>query len=179
MDLSNYAAKADLREATEIGTSKLALKSNLASLKAKIDKIDVDKLKAVPVDLSKLSNGVNNDAVKKTVYDKLVGKVNDKYSTDKSDFDKKISDADKKNLDTSGLVQKTDYNAKITEIDSKIPSITGLATNAALTLVENKIHHVSNLVKKQIMTQKYQILKVNILLQLITINLLKILLLKA
>ena len=64
-DTSNYATKADLKNATEIYTSKLALKSNLANLKAEIHKIDVDKLKAVPVDLSKPSNVINNDVVKK------------------------------------------------------------------------------------------------------------------
>ena len=47
--------------------------------------------------------------------------------------------------DTSGLVKKTDHNVKITEIESKIPSITGLATNAALTVVENKIPNIINL----------------------------------
>ena len=56
-------------------------------------------------------------------------------------------------------------------------SISGLATTAALTAVENKIPNVSNLVKKQIMTQKYHTLKINILIQLIIINLPKILLL--
>ena len=70
------------------------------SLKAKIDKIDVDKLKTVPVDLSKLSNIVKNEVFKKTVYDKLVAKLSNidttgfilkaKYDTDKSDFDKKL-----------------------------------------------------------------------------------------
>ena len=53
----------------------------------------------------------------------------------------------KKIPDTSRLVKKTDYNAKITKIESTIPSITGLATNSALTGVENKIP-VSSLVKK-------------------------------
>ena len=54
------------------------------------------------------------------------------------------------------LLRKTDYNAKIIEIEGKIPSITGLATTAALTAVENKTPDVNNLVKeKQIMTQKY------------------------
>ena len=51
-------------------------------------------------------------------------------------------------LAVSGLVRKTDFNAKVTEIESKIPSISGLATNTALTAVENKIHDVSSLVKK-------------------------------
>ena len=65
VDLSNYATKTDFENAAEINTSKLPLKSNWANLKAEIDKIDVDKLKTVPVDLSKLSNVVNNDVVKK------------------------------------------------------------------------------------------------------------------
>ena len=72
VDLSNYATKADLKNATGIDTSKLALKSNLATLKAEIDKIDVEKLKTVSIGLSKLSNVVNNNVVKKTAYDKLV-----------------------------------------------------------------------------------------------------------
>ena len=80
----------------------------------------------VPVDLSKLSDAVKNDVVKKTVYDKLVAKVNSidtsafvlktKYDTDKIELEKKIPD-------TSGLVKKTDYNSKITKIEGKIPSI--------------------------------------------------------
>ena len=64
VDLSNYATKADFKNAARIDTSKLALKPNLASLKAETDKIDVDKLNNVLVDLSKLSNVVN-DVVKK------------------------------------------------------------------------------------------------------------------
>ena len=66
---------------------------------------------------------------------------------------------------------KKHYNAKITEIEGKISSISPLATTAILTAVENRIADVSNVVKKQIMMQKYQILNLSILLQLITINL--------
>ena len=61
---------------------------------------------------------------------------------------KKINDADKKNPDTSDLVKKTDLDAKVTEIESKIPNVTGFATNSALTAVKNKILSVSILVKK-------------------------------
>ena len=50
----------------------LALKSNLASLKTEVDKVDIDKLTPVPNDVAKLSNVVINDVVKKTVYDNLV-----------------------------------------------------------------------------------------------------------
>ena len=53
---SNYATKADLKNAAEIDTSKLAAKYDLASLKTKIDKIDVDKLKTVPNNLSNLKS---------------------------------------------------------------------------------------------------------------------------
>ena len=48
----------------------------------------------------------------------------------------------------SDLAKKTDLNAKISEIEGKILSIPGLATNSALTAVENKIPDVSSLVKK-------------------------------
>ena len=128
--------KTDLKNVTHVDVSNFALKSNLAILKSEVDKIGVDKLKTVPVDLSKLSDLVNNDVVKKTVYNKLVTKVNNidttafvlktKYDTDKSDLEKKISDAEKKNPNTNSLVTKTDYNSKITEIEGKIPSISDL-----------------------------------------------------
>ena len=102
---------------------------------------------------------------KKAVNEKVVVKVNNidisgfilktKYDTDKSELGKKISDADKKITVTNKFVKKADYNAKISKIQNKIPSISGLAKNYALTAVENKIPNVSNLAKKeQVMTQK-------------------------
>ena len=87
VDLSNYATKTDLKNVTHVDTSSFALKANLATLKTEVDKLDIDKLVLVPTDLSKLSNVVKNDVVKKTTYDKLVTKVN--------------------NIDTSGFVLKT------------------------------------------------------------------------
>ena len=69
-DLSNYATKTDLKNATGIYISKLEAKSDLASLKAEVVKIDIDKLKTVPIDLSKLSNVIKNKLVKKTVLQK-------------------------------------------------------------------------------------------------------------
>ena len=56
--------------------SSFALKSNLSNRKTEVDKSYIDKLTPVPNDLAKLSNVVKNDVVKKTVYDKLVDKVN-------------------------------------------------------------------------------------------------------
>ena len=55
VDLSNYARKTDLKNVTHLDTSSFALKTNLASLKTKVDKLDIDKLALVPVDLSELS----------------------------------------------------------------------------------------------------------------------------
>ena len=125
-DLSNYATKTDIKSISHIDTSSFALKTNLANLKTEVDKLDIDKLVPIPADLSKLSNVVKNDVVKKTVFDKLVTKVDNidtsdfvlkaKYSTDKTDLENKIPD-------TRGLVKKTNYNTKITELEKKIPDI--------------------------------------------------------
>ena len=76
VDLSNYATKTDIKNISHVDTSSFALKTNLASLKTEVDKLDIDKLAPVPVDLSKLSDVIKNDVVKKNVYDKLVAKVN-------------------------------------------------------------------------------------------------------
>ena len=65
VDLSNYATKTDLKNVTHVDTSRFALKTNLASLKTEVDKLDIDKLAPLPVDLSKLSDIVKNDFVKK------------------------------------------------------------------------------------------------------------------
>ena len=106
VDLSNYTTKTDLENITHVDASSLALKSNLADLKTKVDKLDIEKLTPVPNDLAKLSNVVKNDVVKKTEYEKLVKKVDNidttgfvlktTYESDKSDLEKKITDADKK-----------------------------------------------------------------------------------
>ena len=65
VDLSNYATKTDLKNVSHVDVSSFALKSNLASLKTEVDKVDADKLKTVPVDLAKLSNVVKNGVVKR------------------------------------------------------------------------------------------------------------------
>ena len=74
-DLLNYAAKSDIKNISHVDTLSFALKTNLANLKTEVDKLGINKLVPAPVDLSKLSNVVKNDAVKKDVYDKLVAKV--------------------------------------------------------------------------------------------------------
>ena len=75
LDLSNYITKDDLRNISHVDVSSFASKTNLASLKTKVDKLDIDKLTPVPDDLAKLGNVVKNDVVKKTEYNKLVTKV--------------------------------------------------------------------------------------------------------
>ena len=150
VDLSNYATKADIKNISHVDTSRFALKTNLASLKTEVDKLDIDKLVPVLVDLSKLSDVVKNDVVKKDVYNKLAAKVDDidtsgfalrtKYDADKSELENKIP--------SSGLVKKTNYDVKIADIEGKIPDISNLATKTALTAVENKMPNVSNLVEK-------------------------------
>ena len=85
---------------------KQILTINLANLKTEGDKLDIDKLVPIPVDLSKLSDVVKNDFVKKDVYNKLVTKVN--------------------NIDTSGFALKTKYDTDKSELENKIPDTSGL-----------------------------------------------------
>ena len=104
--LSNYAAKAGIKNVTHVDTSTFALK-NLASLKTEVDKLDIDKLVPVPVDMSKLSDWiVKNDVVKKAIYDRLVENVN--------------------KIDTSGFVLKAKYQTDKAESENKIPDVTDL-----------------------------------------------------
>ena len=144
VDLPNYATKTDIKNISHIDTSSFALKSNLASLKTEVDKLDIDKLVPVPVDLSKLSDLVKN-VVKKTAYDKLVAEVNSIDTSGfvlKAKYDRGNSEIENKISDTSRLVKKTDYNAQINEIESKIPNIIGLATNVALKENFTLIHEI-------------------------------------
>ena len=100
VDFSNYATKVDIKNILYIDTSSFALKSNLANLKTKVDKLNIDKLMPVPVDLRKLSIVVKIDVVKKSVYDKLVPRVNSidtitfvlkaNYDTDEKEVEKKF-----------------------------------------------------------------------------------------
>ena len=118
--------KADIKNISHVDTSCFALKTNLTNLKTEVDKLDIEKLVPVPVDLGKLNDAVKDDVVKKTVCDKLVAKVNNidtskfvlttKYDTDKSELENKIHDA-------SGLAKKTNYDTKITELENKIPDV--------------------------------------------------------
>ena len=95
--------------------------------------------------MSKLSDVVKNDVVKKAVSDKLVAKTNNigtsdfvlksKYQTDKTELEKKIPDV-------SNLFGK----AKFTELENQIPDVSSLPTKTPLTAVENKTPSASSLV---------------------------------
>ena len=61
-----------IRNISHVDTWSFALKTNLSSLKTEDDKLDINKLVSIPNDLSKLSNVVKSDVVKKTVYNKLL-----------------------------------------------------------------------------------------------------------
>ena len=106
VDLSNYATKTDLKNITHVDTSSFALNANLASLKTEVDKLDINKLSSVPVDLSELSDFVKNHFFKNTVYDKLAAKVN--------------------NIGTSDFVLKTKCQTEIAELENKISGVTEL-----------------------------------------------------
>ena len=125
--------------------------------------------------MSKLSNVVKYDVVKKAVYDKLVTKVNaiplnnidtsdfalkTNYKTDKTELEKRIPNV-------TDFVKK----AKLTELADKIPDVSNLATKAVLTTVEKIPQMLVVLLKKQTVIQKLMILKIN-LLTIITINIL-------
>ena len=65
VDLFNYATKADVKNISHTDTSSFVLKTNLTNLKTEVDKLNIDKFVSVPVDLSKLSDVVQNDVAKK------------------------------------------------------------------------------------------------------------------
>ena len=106
IDLTNYATKEDIKNITHVDTSSFALKTNLSSLKTEVDKLDIDKLVPVPTDLSKLSNVVKNDVVKKAVYNKFVAKAD--------------------NIDTSRFILRTKYDTDKTKLENEIPDTSNL-----------------------------------------------------
>ena len=114
IDLINYATKTDIENILHVDTSSFALKTNLASLITEVDKLDIVKLVPIPVDLSKLSDVVKNDVIKKNVYNKLVAKVD--------------------NADTSDFALKTNYITKITELENKISDTSGLVKKLLIIL---------------------------------------------
>ena len=106
------------------------VQASLSNLKSKVDKLDVDKLVPLPVDLNKLCDVVKIDAVKKDVYNAKIKNIEDKI------------------YDITNVATNTTLNTKINEVKNEIPIITNLSATAALNAVENKIPNVSDLIKK-------------------------------
>ena len=120
IDLSNYATKADLKNAVGVDTSKFSKKVDLANLKSNADKLNTNYLKNVPKDLSSLKSKV----------EKLdIGKL----ETTPVDLSKLG------NVVKNDVVKITEYNAKIKNIEDKIPDITNLATKTTLNATINVV----------------------------------------
>ena len=160
IDLSNYATKNDLKNITHVDVSSFASKTNLAALKTEVDKIDTDKLKTAPTDLTKLTNAIENDLVKKTVYNTKVTSIETQIAGLTKNTVDNLADITKlKAIDTNSFVTRTKFSAdanalddKIDRVEKKITDISGLATktslnsylqtatfNSKVTEVENKI----------------------------------------
>ena len=145
VDLSNHATKSYLKNATGTDTSKLASKFDLVSLKAEVDKLDINKLKSVPTNLSNLKRKVDFVKLETNPVDlSKLSMVAKKGVSKKTEYNAKIKNIGDKITDITNLATKTTLNAKINEGKAEIPSINNLSTTIALTAVANKIPDVSN-----------------------------------
>ena len=123
-DLANYATKDDVKNITHVDVSSYATKTNLAALKSKVDKIDVDKLKTTPADLVKLSNLVKNDVVKKTDYNTKVTSIENQIAGVTKNTVDNLADITKlKAVDTSHFVLKTKLVSYVTTLENKIDTV--------------------------------------------------------
>ena len=152
VDLSNYATKTDIKNISHVDTSSFALKTNLASLKTGVDKLDTDKLKNLTNSLSNLKNKVNKLNIDKLapipVNLSKLSNVVKKELVKKTEYNAELKDIEDKIPDITNLVTKTIFITKMNEVKNEVSSISNLATTSALTAVKNKIPSVSNLVKK-------------------------------
>ena len=124
LDLANYATKDDVKNITHVDVSSYTTKTNLVALKSEADKIDTDKLKTVPTDLSKLSNVVKNDVVKKTDYNTKVTCIENQIAGVTKNTVDNLADITKlKAVDTSNFVLKTKLTADLNNLDNKIDGI--------------------------------------------------------
>ena len=161
LDLANYATKDDVKNITHVDVSSFASKTNLATLKTEVDKIDVDKLKTTPTDLAKLTNAVENDLVKKTDYNTKVTSIENQIAGVTKNMVDNLADITKlKAVDTSNFVLKTKLASdvttlenKIDNVDKKIPDVSGLDTKTSLTsylqtaTFNSKVTEVENNIK--------------------------------
>ena len=112
LDLTNYATKTDLKNITHVDVSSFASKTNLAVLKTELDKIDVDKLKTAPADLTKLTNAIENDVLKKTDYNTKVTSIEAHIAGLTKNTVDNLADITKlKAIDTNSFVTRTKFSA--------------------------------------------------------------------
>ena len=124
LDLTNYATKTDLKNITHVDVSSFASKTNLAALKTEVDKIDVAKLKTLPVDLAKLTNTVENILVKKTVYNTKVTSIEGQLAGITKNTIDNLADITKlKAIDTNSFVTRTNFSADTNTLDDKIDGV--------------------------------------------------------
>ena len=175
LDLASYATKDDVKNITYVDVSSFASKTNLAALKTEVDKIDVDKLKATPTDLAKLTNAVKNDLVKKTDYNTKVTSIETQIAGLTKNTVDNLTDITKlKAIDTNIFVLKTKLASdvttlenKIDTVDKKIPDVSGLATKTSLTsylqtaTFNSKVTEVENKIKATDIMAKSANTKVN------------------
>ena len=140
LDLTNYATKTDLKNITHVDVSSFASKTNLAALKAEVDKIDADKLKTTPTDLAKLTNAVEHDVVTKTDYNTKVTSIEAQIAGLTKNTVDHLADIKKlKAIDTNSFVTRTKFSAdtnalydKIDGVEKKPTDISELATKTSL-----------------------------------------------
>ena len=124
LDLSNYATKNDFKNITHVDVSSFASKTNLAALKTEVDKTDTDKLKTAPTDLAKLPNGIENDLVKKTVYNTKVTSIETQIAGLTKNTVDNLADITKlKAVDSNSFVTRTKFSADTNALDDKIDGL--------------------------------------------------------
>ena len=124
LDLTNYATKTDLKNIAHVDVSSFASKTNLVALKTEVDKIDVDKLKATPTDLDRLTILVKNDVVKKTDYNTKVTSIEAQIAGLTKNTVDNLADITKlKGIDTNSFVTRTKFSADTNALDDKIDSV--------------------------------------------------------
>ena len=141
LDLSNNATKDNVKNITHVDVSSFVSKANLVALKTEVDKLDTDKLKTTPADLAKLTNAVDNELVKKIVYNAKVTAIESQTAGVTQSATNNLAEITKlKAFDTSNFVTRTKFTAdtnplddKIDKVDKKIPDISGLATKTSLS----------------------------------------------
>ena len=174
LDLTNYATKDDVKNIIHVDVSSYATKTNLASLKTEVDKIDTDILKTVLADLAKLSN-VKNDVVKKTDYSTKVTSIEAQIAGLTKNTVDDLADITKlKAIDTNSFVTRTKFSADTNSLDDKIdgaekkpPDISRLATKTSLndylktSTCNSKVTEVESKIKDTDIIAKSAVTKAN------------------